>query len=453
MLKRPMRAFLRLPVIVQSLALASVLGGPTAALAERVTLAQAYDRMLRDGIELGMIDADLLASGELVQQAKGQRRPRVDITLQYEQIQQDVLSSDNTAYATGKSDYPKMSMRLTLRQPIYDAVRFRALPLAKAEDAVRQAEAEIARNRVARDLIISYLDVARGQLALDRASVIVKGRSEYERSLEEEVDAGRVELDQLIRAQGDTMAAESDRMGAEIGMIEALGDLQRFAGPDVTGVVIDGAQIGIASMGNLDRAMGIEQVLAMSPDLAAAKAALDVAERRKISAKGAMQPSVDLVLDFESQKTEGSLFGGGSETQTFSGGVMMTVPIYEGGIKKSRVREADAGIKSAELKVKQTEKLLRGRHSALMGAAKSAANRTGKVARQLSLAEQSLRAAQEQFDVGRSSQAVLLEMRLRRDALRIDVQMARLQELQVQAELYALFGAFDMKSISRQAGG
>ena len=45
------------------------------------------------------------------------------------------------------------------------------------------------------------------------------------------------------------------------------------------------------------------------------------------------------------------------------------------------------------------------------------------------------------------------EQKLRRDTLVLDVQASRLQQLRVQAELYALFGALDMQTISNQAGG
>lgn len=420
--------------------------------AESVTLMQAYTRMMTAGIETGIIDADLAASAEGVKQAKGQRLPRVQLSLQYDQIQQEVISSDNETYAEGSSQYPKVTFNFSVRQPIYDAVRFRALPLARAQDAVRQADAEVARNRIVRDMIVAYFEVAQAQMRIRRAQAIIEGRADYVRSVEEDVAAGRREADVLIRAQGDSFAAESDRMEAEIGLAEALAGLQRYAGLDVTGVALDGARLGVVDLANIDRSMTEAALLSMSPDLQSAKAAADVGKRQIASARGALQPTVDLVLDFEHQTTEGSLFGGGSKTQTVTGGAMLTVPIYEGGIRKSRVREAEAGLRAADLKVQQTERAVLARYKALIGAARATAARSGKLSSQLRLSEESVAAAQEQFDAGRASEGVLLEQRLRRDTLRLDVQSARLQQFRVQAELYALFGALDMKAISAQAG-
>ena len=93
------------------------------------------------------------------------------------------------------------------------------------------------------------------------------------------------------------------------------------------------------------------------------------------------------------------------------------------------------------------------RYAALMKAAKVTAERSGKLSRQMRLTQDSVSAAREQFDAGRASEAVLLEQGLRRDVLALDIQGARLQQMRVQAELYALFGALDMKTISTQAGG
>lgn len=436
-----------------AMVLAAQLGLNQPAVAQQVNLEQAYQRMMDAGIEFGMIDADLTASAETVKQAKGLRLPRVEVTLQYDQIQQNVISSDNEAYATGTSQYPKVTMNFTVRQPLYDAVRFRALPLSKAQDAVRRADAEIARNRVVRDMIVAYFGVAQAQLKLDRAKAIVKGRSEYERSLQEDIDAGRREGDVLLRAESDTMAAESDAMDAEIGMAESLAELQRYVGPEVTGVVINGSRIGVVDLASMTSVMTQDNLATMSPDLQSARAAVDVANMQKRAARGALQPSLDLVLDFEQQTTEGSLFGGGSETQTMTGGVMLTVPVYEGGIKRSRVREADAGIKSAEFKLRQIELSVNARYKALMDAAKATASRSGKLSGQLRLSNESVQTAQEQFNAGRISEGILLEQKLRRELLMLDVQAARLQQLRVQTELYALFGAFDIKTISTQAGG
>ncbi|NBO21257.1 MAG: TolC family protein, partial [Rhodobacteraceae bacterium] len=252
--------------------------------------------------------------------------------------------------------------------------------------------------------------------------------------------------------EGETFAARNDQSDAEIALAEAVAGLQRYAGADVTGVSMDGNRIGVVDLGNLDQTLTRERLLDMSPDLQAARAALDVASRTVRVAKGASQPSANMVLDLEQEKTEGSLFGGGSDTQTTSLGMAFSVPIYNGGINKSRVREAEAKVKGATLRVKQTEAAVVSHYDALMKAAASTAQRTASISRQLNLVEQSLKAATEQVASGRASDDVRLEQALRRDVTRLDLQAARLQQLRIQAELYALFGALDVKALSGQAG-
>lgn len=430
--------------------LAVSLFGP--AYSETVGLQQAYQKMRDGGLDAGIIDAELMAAAERVRQAKGQRYPRVELTVGYDNITQEVLSSDNTAYATGKSRYPKQTVSLTISQPIYDAVRFRALPLEEAKNAVSTARALSERNRVVRDMIVAYLGVAQAELRVKRAKAIVSARKSFADSIEEEIDAGRRESDSLYRAQSDILSAQGDEMNSEIGLAETLAELQRFTGPEVSGVSSDPSRIAVVNLASIEGQMSEDRLIELSPDVQIARAALEVANRQRHSVKGKMLPRFDAVLGFSRDKTEGSLFGGGSETQALTAGVRLTVPIYEGGIKRSELREADISIKASELKIQRTERLVRARYGALMKAARSSAERSRRLANQRRLSEDSLDVAKEQFEAGRTSQGALLEQQLRRDTLLIDLQMARLQQLRIQAELFALFGALDIQTFSQQAG-
>lgn len=422
----------------------------TMASSEVVTLSQAYDRLVESQIEYELIAQDLEISEHQVRQALGQRLPRVELQVGYEHINQTVVSSDNTAFATGQSQFPKISVTLRLEQPIFDASKFRALPLARAQNVVVQFEAQQARNRVVRDFALAYFSAARAQLELKRAELIVRGRREYEEVIAEEIAAGRREEDSLLAARGETLSAEGDVTFAEVDLLDALTGLQRYSGVDITGVSLSQAQIGSVDLVNLRSEFTADRLNDMSLALAAAKARLEVARRAEHRTKGENLPRVDFSLAFEQQMTEGSLFGGGSNTRNMTAGVLFTVPIYEGGIKRARIKEARANIKAEELRILQTERALRARYDALMSANAAAGERTTRVRRQLGLAAQGVLAAEEKYRVGRAHERVVLEQKLRRDALRIDLNVAQLQQVRIQAEIYALFGALDLVAV---AGG
>lgn len=433
------------------LAVAPLATGP--AWSDTVNLMQAYERMVQGGIEFGIIDLSLLASAEEVRQAKGQRLPRIQLSFEYDEVNQNIVASDNTAYTTGHSQYPKLAVDFTIRQPIYDAVRFRALPLARAEDEERKARAEIARNRVVRDMIGAYLKVAEAQIAVKRAEVVLDTRKEYQESLAEEVSAGRRESDSLAKAESETLSAGEDALEAKVTLADALAELQRYTGPEVTAVSLDGSRVATIDLASLDRSMTRDAVLVHSPDLIAAQAARDVAARQIDSARGASHPSLDLVLNMEHSDTEGSLYGGGSQIETVTGGLMLTVPIYEGGIQRSKVREAEINARQAELKVKQTRGAVLAQYDALVTAVRMSAERSRTLREHLALASQNLQTAEEQYNSGRANEALMLEQRLRRDVMRLDLEKARLAQLRLQTQLYALFGALDLRAISQEAEG
>jgi serine protease inhibitor ecotin len=94
------------------------------------------------------------------------------------------------------------------------------------------------------------------------------------------------------------------------------------------------------------------------------------------------------------------------------------------------------------------------RQFASLTAAISQSNqRAGAIGQQLRLAEQALTDAQAQQEAGRVRVEVTMEQQLRRDMLRIEAQAARVRTLQLQTDVFALFGALDTNTLSGQIGG
>ena len=131
-------------------------------------------------------------------------------------------------------------------------------------------------------------------------------------------------------------------------------------------------------------------------------------------------------------------------------GLTLDVPIYEGGLVRSRIREAESRVEIEEVRIRQAADLVVRRYGALLEAARQSEARTGAIARQLSRAEEELAGTRAAGDAGRADAQVLLEQQLRRDTLSVDLQASRLRTLRIQAELLTLFGALDMDALSRQ---
>jgi len=427
--------------------------GASAVSAQTVSLAEAFNMMLDRDVQYQILDLQDTVANELVRQARGERYPRVGLNIQYIYTQQDIISQDNSTFQDGKSTYPTTRVTFSVRQPIYDPVRFRALPVAEAEQALVSAQAEVARNDLSTMLIGAYLDVARAQLSVEQARMMVRARTQLERDLELQVEAGRVEADTLLRSQGDVFEARALQSERELDMTTALFDLYRYTGPDVTSVRYAGASVGIPSYNGLVNTFSLERLREVSPAIQVAMAEVDVAERQLHATRGAFHPTANLSLDYQYEQTEGSLFGGGSTVASGEAAVNLDWSIYEGGVRSSRVREAEARVQIAQLRLQQMTDLTERRYQGLTDSLQRALQSVNAVSAEQGAASRRYAAAIEQRDAGRIGPEAALEAGLRRDTLGLQSQIARLRVVQLQAELLALFGALDIATLSQDFRG
>lgn len=426
---------------------------PLGASAETVSLSEAYSRLLDRELQYEILELEEQVADELVRQAKGQRFPRVGLSIQYIQTQQDIVNQDNTTFQEGTSNYPTTRVNFSVRQPLYDPVRWRAMPVAQAEQALVAAQAEVARNELSTLLIDEYLGVARAQLGLEQAQVMIRARTQLERDLALQVDAGRIDADILYRAQSDTFEARAIQSERELDLTNALFELYRFTGPEVKAVRYAAGAVGIPDFNALMGTFSIERLREVAPSIQVALAEIDVAEKQLLSTRGSFQPTADLTLEYQYEQTEGSLFGGGSTVQSAELGLNVDWLIYEGGIRRSRLREAEARLKIARLRHKQVTELAERRYDALTAALQRSLQAVNTIGAEQRAAQRRLGAAIEQRDAGRIGPEAALEARLRRDTLSLQQQIARLRVVQLQAELLALFGALDIDTLSRDFRG
>lgn len=296
-----------------------------------VTLAEAISLAETNSPTIKIIGLQGQIASEGIIQAKGERRSRVSLALEYVQTLQNIISQDNTTFQEGKSSYPVATVTLTVSQPLYDAVRFRQLPIAQAEEALAQAQAESDRIDLSRQVVAAYLSVGQAQNRLREARQVLQVRGQFARDLEEMVASGRADSDQMFRAQSDAFAAETAVADAEAGLSEALFDLQRYTGVEVGGVQ-GGGNFSIADPRSLGATFTIEALEEMNPALQIAKAELVLAEKQLAQVKGRFRPTANLELQSEYTQSKGSLFGGGSTVASVDLGLSLEWSIYEGGV-------------------------------------------------------------------------------------------------------------------------
>ena len=441
------------PILTLFCAVICLAASSGAGFAQTISLTDAFGRMLDREVQYELLDLEQNIAEELVRQARGERYPRVGLNIQYIQTRQEIINQDNTTFQEGLSEYPTTRVTLSARQPLYARVLWRASPLAEAAQKLVSGQAAVARNQLTTMLIGAYLDVARAQLGVEQARIMVLARSQLASGLELMVDAGTIGADSYLRAQSDVFEARALLSEREFDQTTALFELYRFTGSDVSGVSYAGASVGIPNYNSLVGTFNKDLLREVSPAIQVALAEFDVSQRQQEIAKASFQPTVDMTLDYSYEETEGSLFGGGSTVQSVDLGLNAELLIYEGGIRRSRLREADFRVQMADLRVQQTVELSDSRYDALTAALQRSLQSVNAISAEQGAARRRLTAANEQQDAGRIGPEAALEARLRSDTLGLQVQIARLRVVQIQAELLALFGALDVQALSQDFSG
>jgi len=426
--------------------------GQTAPGANRqVTLSEAAELAATMDITSQLTDLEKAVAAEGVEQAKGARRPRVSLSLEYTQTQQNIISQDNATFQKGQSTYPVATVKLTVRQPIYDAERFRQLPLAQAEEVLAKAKAESALIDRNRSLVAAFVAVAQAQVRVRQAQQVFQVRTQFARDVALMVDSGRADMDQQMRAEGDVFSAATSLADAQADQAEAMFELQRFTGIDVGGVRGDAATI--ADPRSLASTFSLENLETMNPAIQIAKAELAVAERQLEAVQARFRPTANLKLEGSYNQSRGSLFGGGSTVSSVDLGLEVNWSIYEGGVRASQVRAAQAQVEMAKLRVDQARELAKARFVALNAALTKARSVIATTSQEQQVSAERATAAQESLDAGSGSMETVLEAGLRRDLAALSAASSRMRTAQIQAELFALFGALDIGALSRDFAG
>jgi outer membrane protein len=101
----------------------------------------------------------------------------------------------------------------------------------------------------------------------------------------------------------------------------------------------------------------VEQALSSSPQVKGAAANLEVAEREVAKSRGGHLPTVNAIASYaEAAQGSGIQGGPGFDSTTKYVGVQLAVPLYQGGLVTSQVRQAQANLEKARQDLEGTKR-------------------------------------------------------------------------------------------------
>ena len=340
------------------------------------------------------------AAAEARPQAWAGLLPTVGFSYEYSDTSQDIVSSDNTVFASGSTSFGSTSYTLSLTQPVFRYASLVRLGQAKTE--VRRADVlfdlalqelmlRVSETYLAALAARDQLDFARAEQAADESHFeLAKGRYEM----------GLAPITDLHDAKARLATVQARTIEAENLFDDALQALRELTGEEATELAPLPREMELQSPEPAEIEPWVEAALQQNLTLEAQRLAVKVAEREVTRQRAGHYPTLDLVGQFNNEETDGSLFGGGSEVETQELMLQLNIPLYEGGIVNSRTRQAARlQQKASQELVREVRSVMRRARSAYLGV-QSAISRVRALEQSVASQKLALEAKQEGFRSG-----------------------------------------------------
>ncbi len=334
------------------------------ALAHADDLLSIYQLALKNDPRLRVAEANYKATGEKVPQARAGLLPSLSATAARNRNNEEVMT-DNAIFSrpAGQAIYASNEYKLTLTQPLVNAVLWANLRQASAE--VRRAEAE---HQAARqDLILrtaqAYFEALLAQDALFLAHAEKEALARNLESIEGRRKAGLANITEANDARSRYQLAVAQEIEAANKLDDTRQALREITGqvPTALSRLRDDATVVAPEPPDIDR--WVESALSQNMTLQAAKEAIGAAREAIERNRAAHYPTLDAVGNHSRLDADASIPGPGLRTDTTTLGLQLSVPIFQGGLINSRTEEAahryDAALQELEGQRRAVERAAR----------------------------------------------------------------------------------------------
>ncbi len=281
-----------------------------------------------------------LIAEEQQRQAFSEFLPKVSGVASYSGISQNIISSENSVYDSGKADYGAQDFTLTLDQPIFNFANHVGWKQSKINSLKAKLEVVVS----SQDLIIrvaeKYLLALAAKDYLDSVQAEQAAVKQHYELAKERLDMGLIPITDLHDAKARLAATEAQISYARYKFEDALQSLNEMTGGDIQGLSGLAEDVKFQNPQPDDVHSWLQGALDQNPAVEVQQKAVEIAQLSIRRTKAKHWPVLNLVGAYERGKNDGSLYGGGSDVESYEAKLQLTVPIYQGGAVSSQVRGA-----------------------------------------------------------------------------------------------------------------
>jgi len=422
--------------------------------ADKPGLLDVYRSALADNADYQAALARYRAAIEAKPQARSRLLPRLNATASYDEIDQSVEGEVLDGGTIDRSEsFDRKNYGLTLSQPLYQREAF--IGLEQADVALQQARLALlnARSQLAMRAATAYFGLldARNRLAFVRAEK--RAIQQQLSQIQDRAEAGLVANADLKAAQAQYDLSAADEISAENAIEVARTQLKGLTGRAYRQLEELPAGTTLPPLAPQEMQPWIDAALQYNTALRRQRANTRMADLGTDAARAGRWPRLNLVGSYRQSDQSGGIFqneglGGANENENASIGVNLSVPIFNGGLVSSRVRQATANHdEQVALQTQQRVDTVGDTRTALLNIRKDKA-RVKALDKAIESATAAANAAKVGYDVGNSTSADVLSALRDQYRARRDYALARSQYLLDLLELNQLAGQLDKQALA-----
>lgn len=282
------------------------------------------------------------AAAEAVPQARSRLLPQISAGLGYDLTNQNIRSSDNRVFARGRTSYPTTQYAITVEQSIWSFANWATLRRARTQVEAADAALEAARQDMLLRAAERYFATV---VAIENLNSVQAERRAVERlrdTVRARTAGGAARTTDLMDAEARFLRLSARELEAQANVRDAVQALHEVTGQRFDRLRPLASQLATRGPDSRDPDVWVSRAVENNPRVMASRLNGEAAQQEIARQQAEYLPRLGLVLEQERRNAEGSLFGGGSDIENRFVQFRLSVPIWQGGLVESRVREARA---------------------------------------------------------------------------------------------------------------
>jgi outer membrane protein len=264
------------------------------------------------------------------------------------------VSNNDVSSPSGSRNYHSDGYTLSLSQPIYRQQNFTQYAQAKSQVSVAEAQFAAARQDLILRVAQAYFDalLAQDNVALSGAqkTAIAEQLEQAKRNFE----VGVSTITDTHEAQARFDLASAQEIAANNDLEIKKRGLQQIIGTIPASLATLNAKLALKYPEPNDMSKWVEAAEQQNLQLQIQRAALEIANLEVERNRAGHYPTVDLVASYNSTNNPSYLLSGTTTSQSI--GVQFALPLFQGGLINSKVREAVANQDKARQDLEQTRR-------------------------------------------------------------------------------------------------